>query len=154
MRSFVLVLAVIPAFALASGCEACGSCIGQAITDRVVAQSDAGPAKSACPIPLDKQGLVGVWRNERVAFKLAVASDCRVSYERDGTKVNAPLMQFYGEDFSIGMLGFGPTFRVTSPPKVDVSGVMRMTVDGVELTKTDESPAAVIDAANINNDDD
>ncbi len=148
MRSVIRV-AALSVVALASGCEACGSCIGQAITDRVVAQSDAGPATAACPIPLDKQALVGVWRNERVAFKLAVASDCRAAYERDGTKVNAPLMQFYGDDFSIGMMGFGPTFKVTAPPKVDVSGVMRMTVDGVEVTKTDESPAALIDASSL-----
>lgn len=148
MRSVIRV-AALSLVALASGCEACGSCIGQAITDRVVAQSDAGPATAACPIPLDKQALVGVWRNERVAFKLAVASDCRAAYERDGTKVNAPLMQFYGDDFSIGMMGFGPTFKVTAPPKVDVSGVMRMTVDGVEVTKTDESPAALIDASSL-----
>jgi hypothetical protein len=145
MRSQVAV-AIVAAMAL-SGCEACGSCIGNAITDRVVAHSDAGPAVNACPIPLDKQALVGVWRNERVAFKLAIASDCRVAYERDGTKVTAPLMQFYGDDFSVGMLGIGPTFRVSVPPKVDVSGVMRMTVDGVELMKTAEAPGAVIDAS-------
>ena len=148
--AFVLAVGAI-GLATMSGCEACGSCIGQAITDRVVAQSDAGPATVACPIPLDKQGLVGVWRNERVSFKLAVASDCRVAYERDGTKVNAPLMQFNGDDFSIGMLGFGPTFHVTIPPRADVSGVMRMTVDGVELMKTDESPGAIIDAASVDN---
>lgn len=148
-RAVALALVVL---VMASGCEACGACVGQAISDRVVAHSDAGPATAACPIPLDKQALVGVWRNERVAFKLAVASDCRVAYERDGTKVNAPLMQFYGEDFSVGMLGIGPTFKVSAPPKVDVSGVMRMTVDGVEVTKTDESPAAVIDASGIDND--
>jgi hypothetical protein len=157
LRSVVNIAAMAVAasvIVLSSGCEACGSCIGQAISDRVIAQSDAGPATVACPIPLDKQALVGVWRNERVAFKLAVASDCRVSYERDGTKVSAPLMQFYGDDFSVGMLGIGTTFKVTAPPKVDVSGVMRMTVDGVELTKTDESPAAVIDASTLRNDND
>lgn len=152
MRALVaLTVATLATLGL-TGCEACGSCIGQAISDRVVAHSDAGPAVNACPIPFDKQALVGVWRNERVGFKLAVASDCRVAYQRDTTKVNAPLMQFYGDDFSIGMLGMGPTFRVSAPPKVDVSGVMRMTVDGVELTKTDESPAAVIDASSIDND--
>lgn len=136
----------------ATGCESCASCIGERIGEQIVAHSDAGPEVRGCPIPVDKQALVGVWRNERVSFLLAVASDCRVSYQRDGTKMNAPLMSFYGDDFSIGMMGIGPTFRVSAPPKLDVSGVMRMTVDGVELTKTSEAPGPVIEAQAIDHD--
>ena len=123
----------------ASACEGCGAC--DSLVNKAMASSDAGSASPACPVPSDKLAYLGTWRAPQLL--LVVGADCRVRYERGVTTVNAPLMEFFGADFSVGMFGVGTTFRVSAPPH-EVGGAVRMTVDGIELTKTDEPPQSLL----------
>ncbi len=88
------------------------------------------------PVPADKSAYVGNWQAPNMM--LQISQDGNVRYERkDGstsTKVDAGLKEFNGDNFTVG---FGPItteFKVTAPPH-QVEEDMKMTVDGVELTK-------------------
>jgi hypothetical protein len=46
------------------------------------------------------------------------------------------LKEFTGDDFSVGIGPMTTTFDVSKPPHQDKDGSWRMTVDGLELTRT------------------
>ncbi|WP_460535683.1 hypothetical protein [Chitinimonas naiadis] len=50
------------------------------------------------------------------------------------TMINAPLQQFQGNNFVVGVGPMVTTFVVSAPPHNE-AGVWKMTVDGVELTR-------------------
>jgi hypothetical protein len=93
-------------------------------------------AGCAEPLPADKSAYAGEWRAEKVW--LLITKEGHVQYERqDGNKkisINAPIKEFDGNNFSVGMGMFSTTFVVSKPPHQD-RGVWKMTVDGVELVK-------------------
>ena len=103
-----------------------------------VALLAAAFALSACAkaVPEDKAPYVGEWRARTMA--LLITQDGSVSYKRIKggvtTSVNAPLRQFKGDDFIVGIPLMTTTFEVSKPPYQE-GGRWKMVVDGVELTK-------------------
>lgn len=93
---------------------------------------------AACGIavPADKAAYVGEWHAPQMA--LLITQDGRVEYKRvegSATKsISAPLKHFDGNDFTVGLGPLTTTFKVSAPPHSD-GGAMKMTVDGVELTR-------------------
>src|SRR5690348_4103380 len=96
-------------------------------------------AACAKPLPAERAPYVGVWRGGPMV--LVVCPDGRVAYRRKegnrSTSVNAPLKEFKGDSFAVGVGFMSTDFVVTNPPHED-SGVWHMTVDGVDVTKTTE----------------
>lgn len=95
---------------------------------------------SACskPLPAERQGYVGHWRNDEGNINLVIHQTGEVNYERKtgstSVTVNAPLKEFQGDDFVVG-IGFVTTvFKVSEPPS-EKEGKWQMVVDGVRLTK-------------------
>jgi hypothetical protein len=90
----------------------------------------------AKPLPSDRSDYVGAWSGPGIV--LSISQEGRVVY-RQGTdtfkkKISAPLKEFKGDNFVVGVGPAETTFVVTAPPR-QVAGVWRMTVDGVELTR-------------------
>ena len=93
-------------------------------------------ACSGVEIPPDKQDYVGVWRAETMALEITRAG--MVSYERvenGATKeINAPIQEFRGDDFVVGVGPVSTTFHVDRPPYAD-GDTWKFVVDGVELVR-------------------
>jgi len=71
---------------------------------------------------------------------LLISKDGSVAYRRVvgnvHTTINAPLQEFQGNNFVVGVGPLVTTFEVSAPPHADAdAGVWKMTVDGVELTR-------------------
>ncbi len=94
---------------------------------------------AACsqPLPAARADYVGRW--EGPGMVLAITAEGEVSYQRvDGgvtTRIDAPIKEFRGHDFVVGLGMFTTTFAVTAPPQRQ-DGEWRMTVDGVTLRRT------------------
>ncbi len=73
-------------------------------------------------------------------MELLITRDSKVHYKRrrsrGETSVNGPLQKFKGDDFSVGFLFLSTTFVVSKPPHQE-GEKWKMTVDGVELTRSD-----------------
>ncbi len=96
---------------------------------------------SACaePLPEDRLHYVGEWQSKEMG--LLILADGTVAYKRlksgGTTSVNGPLKEFVDDDFVVGVLFMTTTFEVSEPPH-EVDGFWKMTVDGVQLTRTSE----------------
>lgn len=90
------------------------------------------------PVPPDKAAYVGHWRAEQMTLR--ISADGRVDYRRvngaSSTKISAPIQGFEGPHFDVGVGPLTTRFTVSSPPADDGEGTLRMTVDGVPLTRT------------------
>jgi hypothetical protein len=90
----------------------------------------------AKPLPSDKSNYAGEWKGGPIY--LVITPEGRAVYERkDGNmskKIDAPVKEFKGDNFVIGV-GFMSTEFVVSAPPHEEAGVWKMTVDGVELTR-------------------
>ncbi|MEE8166211.1 MAG: DUF3859 domain-containing protein [Myxococcota bacterium] len=88
------------------------------------------------PVPEDKQLYVGQWNNAETSLR--IDSDGTVSYERRGNvgnvTINAPIQEFRGDDFVVGLPLLTTTFAVSRPPWFE-GGRWRMIVDGAELVR-------------------
>ena len=96
---------------------------------------------TACsePLPEDRLAYEGDWRSKEM--RLLILADGTVSYKRlqngGTTTINAPLKEFRGDDFRVGIGPIATTFEVSEAPhKVD--GKWEMVVDGVRLSKVSE----------------
>ena len=95
---------------------------------------------AACGEPLQpsKLSYAGKWQGPGVY--LLITPDGRVDYKRqkDGGNVSiqAPIKGFEGDNFVVGVGPFTTTFVVSQPPRQGEDGKWKMTVDGVELTRT------------------
>jgi hypothetical protein len=93
----------------------------------------AGCAK---PIPSERVAYVGSWTGANVV--LSISQEGQLDYRkvdgRNTTKINAPVLEFVGDNFTAGVGPIKTTFVVTSAPHKD-GAVWKMTVDGVELTR-------------------
>ncbi|WP_233998408.1 hypothetical protein [Pseudoalteromonas sp. T1lg48] len=71
-------------------------------------------------------------------MRLLILADGTVDYKRlkngGTTSINAPLQEFEGDDFVVGLGFFNTRFEVTQAPH-QVNGQWQMVVDGVLLTK-------------------
>ena len=89
------------------------------------------------PVPPEKAAYVGQWRADKMTLR--ISADGRVDYRRvegaSSTKISAPIQRFEGPHFDVGVGPFTTRFTVSSPPEDDGDGVVRMTVDGVPLTR-------------------
>ena len=96
-------------------------------------------AACAKPVPAEKSAYVGEWT--RPEMYLLITQDGSVRYKRlkagATVEVNGPLQGFEGDGFSVGIAALTTKFKVDRPPH-QVDGVWKMTVDGVELTRTAE----------------
>lgn len=94
---------------------------------------------SACakPLPADKLAYVGAWQGPGV--QMLILADGSFAYKRlkagASTSINAPIEKFEGNDFKVGIGPISTRFDVTTPPHME-NGEWKMTVDGVELTRT------------------
>lgn len=90
------------------------------------------------PVPPEKAAYVGQWKSERMTLR--ISADGRVDYRRvedsSSTKISAPIQRFDGPHFDVGVGPITTRFTVSSPPEDDGEGTLRMTVDGVRLTRT------------------
>ena len=97
-------------------------------------------AGCAQPVPSGKADYVGEWKAP--GMTLLITQDGSVQYERikggGKTTVTGPIQKYEGDNFSVGF-GFLSTTFVVSKPPYKASGVWKMVVDGVELTKIDGS---------------
>lgn len=107
-------------------------------TFRVGAALLAALALASCakPLPPERAAYVGTWIGP--GMLLVISQDGRVAY-RHGSghvvkKINAPLQEFQGDNFAVGVGPFSTTFVVAAPPR-QIGGAWKMTVDGVELTR-------------------
>jgi hypothetical protein len=95
---------------------------------------------SACSEPLSKDRLAyaGEWQAPQVY--LLITPDGRVEYKRQreggNVSIEAPIKNFEGDNFVVGVGPFTTTFVVSQPPRQGEDGKWKMTVDGVELTRT------------------
>lgn len=94
------------------------------------------PMAHAVPVPDDKDEYVGDWVGENM--RLVIGKDGRIAYKRDSDGLRADvtieLKSFHSERFDAGVGFIRTTFVVSRTPYRDGS-TMKMTVDGVELTK-------------------
>jgi hypothetical protein len=103
-------------------------------------------ALAACaePLPPDKSNYAGEWRGGSIA--LLITPDGRAVYERKegnlSKKLDAPVKEFKGDNFVVGVGFMSTEFVVTAPPHEE-HGVWKMTVDGVELTRIADPSEAV-----------
>jgi hypothetical protein len=93
---------------------------------------------SASPVPPEKSAYVGEWKGQ--GFLLSLKQDGKMRYERkkEGSNINLDieLQGFNGDNFEAGIPLVHTTFVVSKPPHLD-KGKWKMTVDGVELTKSE-----------------
>jgi hypothetical protein len=90
----------------------------------------------AKPLPPERAAYVGQWRGP--SMELLITQEGRVLYKRvqgsAKTKIDAPLKEFVGHDFVVGVGPMSTKFVVSVPPHQDDTN-WKMTVDGVELTR-------------------
>ena len=91
---------------------------------------------SAKPVPPEKAAWVGTWKGPKMSVSLT--QDGKVKYERsDGwiaKSFSGTLQNFSSDSFDVAVYGYTVSFIVSLPPH-EVGSTIRMTVDGVELTK-------------------
>ncbi|MCO7225984.1 membrane lipoprotein lipid attachment site-containing protein [Pleionea sp. CnH1-48] len=93
---------------------------------------------SACsdPVPDDKKEYVGEWEGENIY--LLILANGRIEYERransGNVSIEAPIKEFVGDDFVVGIWFFDTTFKVSQPPNEE-AGEWVMVVDGVRLVR-------------------
>lgn len=110
-----------------------------AVVARSLACASLAVLLAACgqPVPPDKAAYVGQWKSE--GMSLRISADGRVDYRRvegsSSTKISAPIQRFDGPHFDVGVGPITTRFTVSSPPEDDGEGTLRMTVDGVRLTR-------------------
>ena len=89
------------------------------------------------PLPADKTSYAGEWTAPGIS--LLIEPGGRVKYERkEGSmskSLDSPLKEFKGDSFIVGVAFVSTEFVVTAPPHED-GGQWKMTVDGIELTRT------------------
>jgi hypothetical protein len=88
------------------------------------------------PVPPEKSSYVGDWQSPNMSLK--ITQDGNVVYHRvrgnATTSIDAPIKDFIGNDFEVGISSITTTFVVSSLPHQE-DGVWKMTVDGVTLSK-------------------
>ena len=92
------------------------------------------------PVPAAKSAYVGEW--QRPEMYLLITQDGGVKYKRlkgsGTTSIDGPLQGFDGDDFTVGIGPMTTVFDVTAPPHQLKDGSWKMTIDGLELTRTSQ----------------
>lgn len=95
-------------------------------------------ASCSDPLPPERAHYAGVWR--AAGTTLTITPQGRVLYrvERGNglrKSIEAPIKQFDGSSFVVGLGPIATTFVVTQGPAQQADGRWTMTVDGVELVR-------------------
>ena len=102
----------------------------------IVAMATTVSACSGIPVPSDKQNYIGEW--EGLGATLTITPDGGVNWKRisgSGSRsVTAPLQNFDGANFTVGVWFITTSFNVQKPPYQE-GGQWKMVVEGVELTR-------------------
>ena len=92
----------------------------------------------AAPVPADKMAYVGSWQGKNM--QLSLSKEGKVEYKRghpnDQVNLSIDLQRFKGDSFEAGVSFVTTTFVVSKPPHQE-GGKWKMTVDGVELTRSE-----------------
>lgn len=106
-----------------------------------LAMMAAAAQAEALAVPAAKAAYVGAWKGQQMELK--IEQNGKIFYKRDEPgkrlSVNIELTGFDGDSFRGGLNGplrIDTTFVVTKPPHKE-GGKMKMTVDGIELTRAD-----------------
>ena len=93
------------------------------------------------PLPLERREYAGVWRAEGVRLEIELAGVVHYKREQGTTKVeiNAPIVEFQGDDFVVGLWLARTTFSVSEPPNFQ-GETWTMVVDGRRLTRVADAP--------------
>lgn len=96
---------------------------------------------TACstPLPPERAAYVGNWRNGSTSLTITAQGRVVYAVTRDNgfhKKIQAPLQHFDGDSFVVGVGPLSTTFVVSTPPHAEADG-WKMTVDGLELTRTE-----------------
>ena len=106
-----------------------------ALTAFLLAATLSGCGK---PLPAEKANYVGEWQQPEMY--LLITQDGRVRYKRIKSgatvSVEGPIKAFEGDNFTVGVGPMTTTFEVSVRPHQTADGEWRMTVDGLELTRT------------------
>ena len=93
----------------------------------------------AKPLPAERSAYVGEWKGG--AISLVIMPEGRVIYERKegnmSKSIDAPLKEFNGDNFIVGVGFVNTEFVDSAPPHVE-SCAWKMTVDGVEDTRVSQ----------------
>ena len=94
------------------------------------------PSTLYTPLPEDKSNYAGEWNGGPTS--LVITPEGRAIYQhKDGNmskSLDAPVKEFKGDNFVVGVGFMSTEFVVSAPPHED-GGVWKMTVDGIELTR-------------------
>ena len=92
------------------------------------------------PLPIDKANFIGDWKNDDRQVSLIITPEGHVEYSNrqpgKSTSISAPIQEFEGYNFSVGLGPLSTKFKVSQPPTQDAQGNWFMTVEGYELSKT------------------
>jgi hypothetical protein len=90
----------------------------------------------AKPIAPERIAYVGEWKADNMRLVITQEGQVRYARVKGGarTTVDAPLKEFDGDDFIVGVGPMKTRFVVTKPPHRE-GNVWKMTVDGVELVR-------------------
>ncbi len=92
----------------------------------------------AAPVPADKMAYVGSWQGKDM--QLSLTKQGKVEYKRgrpnDQVNLSIDLQRFKGDSFEAGVSFVTTTFVVSKPPHRE-GDKWKMTVDGVELTRSE-----------------
>lgn len=96
-------------------------------------------------IPVDKQNYIGTWYGQYMV--LTITPDARVDYKYQkgnaSTSLDAPIVEFIGDDFKAGALGIYTTFVVSTAPYYE-DGVWKMVVDNQLVIRKASSQSSLI----------
>ncbi|MQA39346.1 hypothetical protein GEV02_14415 [Rugamonas sp. FT29W] len=90
------------------------------------------------PIPSDKRAYIGEWKGKDMELNIAASGKLHYKRKQPGKNLdlNVDMLGFNGDNFDVGVGIIRSTFVVSKPPHQD-DKKMKMTVDGVELTKAE-----------------
>jgi len=90
----------------------------------------------AKPLPAGKSSYAGVWKGGSIS--LVITPEGRAVYERKegnmSKKIDAPVKEFKGDNFIVGVGFMSTEFVVTAPPHEE-GGAWKMTINDIELTR-------------------
>lgn len=93
---------------------------------------------AACskPLPPERAAYVGEWQADSMTLQITQGGEVHYWRQRgsSSTSISAPLQEFAGSDFRVG-IGSANTLFVVSVPPHEKDGVWHMTVDGVDLKR-------------------
>jgi hypothetical protein len=117
--------------------EAALGTLNQEMRAAIDAEAAAAKAAGAAAGEALRPALVGSWAGSGVTLVIEPGGMVHYAKHAGGvdTSVDAPIQGVTATSFEVGFLGITTTFAVDTPPHSD-GGVWKMTVDGVELTRS------------------